>query len=227
MNRAHTLIPRGLIVSCQAEEGSPFNAPSFIAAFAQAAEAGGAVALRIRDIENIRAVKRITTLPIIGITKSAYESGEVLITGDVKDVEHIMHAGADVVALDVTKRIRPNGMTGVEFLAEVRKQINVPMMADIATYEEGIAAAEAGAEFVGTTLSGYTSYTSRVRSDVPDFELIERLAAVLPGRVIAEGRIWTPEQASLALKVGAYAVVVGTAITRPIDIVKRFVGGLK
>jgi N-acylglucosamine-6-phosphate 2-epimerase len=222
MNRAHTLIPRGLIVSCQAEEGSPFNAPEFIAAFAKAAELGGAVALRIRDVENIKAVKRITTVPIIGITKSFFDSGEILITGTFEEIEQVIAAGADIVALDVTNRPRPSGMDGLKFLRAARKRFNIPMMADVATEDEGIAAADAGAELVGTTLSGYTSYTTKMRNDVPDFELIERLSAKLPGQVIAEGRVWTPEQAALSLKLGAYAVVVGTAITRPAAVVKRF-----
>jgi len=227
MNRAHTLLPRGLIVSCQAEEGSPFNAPEFIVAFARAAELGGAVGVRVRDAANIRAVKRATTLPIIGITKSQFPGGAILVTPDFPDIEAIMQAGADIVALDATKRSRPNGLDGPSMIREVRKRFNIPLMADIATVEEGLAAAEAGAELVGTTLSGYTDSTTNARKDVPDFELIEHLAEKLPGQVIAEGRIRTPEQASFALKLGAYAVVVGTAITRPVEIVKRFASASK
>lgn len=221
------IIPRGLIVSCQAEAGTPFNAPEFIVAFARAAESGGAVGLRLRGVENIEACKRAVHLPIIGITKSQFPNGDVLITGTIDEVQAIVNAGADVVALDGTKRVRPNGMNGFQMIQEVKKQFALPVMADIATFEEGIEAAKAGADFVGTTLSGYTDYTQKVRKDVPDFELIEQLAKQLPGKVIAEGRFWTPEQFALALKMRAYAVVVGTAITRPIDIVKRFVGAVK
>jgi N-acylglucosamine-6-phosphate 2-epimerase len=220
-------IPRGLIVSCQAEPSSPFNSPEFIVAFAKAAEIGGAIGLRLRGVENIVAVKKTTKLPIIGITKSQFPTGEVLITGTIEEVEAIIEAGADVVALDGTTRIRPNGMNGFQMIQEVKKRFTLPVMADVATFDEGIEAVKGGADFIGTTLSGYTDYTQKVRKDFPDFELIEKLAKLLPGKVIAEGRFWTPEQVALALKMGAYAVVVGTAITRPIDIVKRFAGGAK
>lgn len=219
-------LPHGLIVSCQAEVGSPFNSPSMIAAFAEAAALGGASGLRLRDVENIRTVRAHTTLPIIGITKSSFADGSVLITPDFTDIEGIVEAGADIVALDVTGRIRPNGLDGPTFLREVRKRIAHPLFADISTFDEGVAAIDAGADYVGTTLSGYSSTSKKVRTDVPDFELIERLAKRFPNQVVAEGRIWTPEQMALAFRLGACAVVVGSAITRPIDVVKRFVAAL-
>ncbi|MEK6755787.1 MAG: N-acetylmannosamine-6-phosphate 2-epimerase [Bacteroidota bacterium] len=220
-------LQRGLIVSCQAEEHSFFDTPEFIAAFAKAAELGGAVGVRIRGAENIRAVRKAVQLPIIGITKATYLNDEVLITGALDDVEILTNAGADLVALDATKRVRPNGLDGPAMVAEVKRRFSISLVADIATLDEGIAAASAGADFVGTTLSGYTEYTKKIRLDVPDFELIEKLAKKLPEKVIAEGRFWTPEQVAYALRMGAFAVVVGTAITRPIEIVKRFVNATK
>lgn len=222
----HAIIPRGLVVSCQSEDGSPFHAPQFIVAFARAAEMGGAVALRLRDLENVAAVRAATRLPIIGLTKGTYPDGHVLITPEMGDVERLFEAGADMVAVDVTDRTGPDGRKRLEWFHEVRRTFRGPLMADVSTYDEGVQAAAAGADLVGTTLSGYTPSTAKVRKDVPDFELIERLAKALPGKVVAEGRIWTPEQAALAMRLGAVAVVVGTAITRPVDIVKRFASTL-
>lgn len=222
-----SILSCSLIVSCQAEGESPFNAPAFIIAFAKAAELGGAVGVRIGGTENVRAVKACIRLPIIGITKDVFQNGDVLITGTLEDVEALIRAGADIVALDATQRKRPNGLDGAAMISEIRKRFSVPLIADISTFEEGIESARVGADFVGTTLSGYTSDTKRQETDEPDFELIERLSSKLLGRVIAEGRIWTPEQAAEAMNRGAYAVVVETAITRPVDIVKRFVRSIE
>ena len=219
-------IKRGLIVSCQAEEGSPFCAPEFIVAFAKAAELGGAVGLRLCGVENVRAVRQVTTLPLIGITKHRYPSGDVLITESEADAKSLVAAGADVVALDVTGRSRPSGESSLVLLARLARSLPIAWMADIATLTEGLAAAEAGATYVGTTLSGYTPETRDRQGEQPDLGLVSALARVLPGRVIAEGRFWSPEQARMALDLGALAVVVGTAITRPIDITKRFVRAL-
>jgi len=217
------LLQRGLVVSCQAEENGPFDNPESVAAFARAAEIGGAIAVRVRGIENIRAVRKAVQLPVIGIIKGTFPNGEVLITATIDDVEAIAEAGGNVVALDATHRVRPNGMDGPSMVAEVKRRVDIPLMADIASFDEGIAAANAGAEFVATTLSGYTEYTRKVRLDVPDFDLVAKLAKQLPGQVVAEGRFWTPEQLAYAMRLGTHAVVVGTAITRPIEIVRRFV----
>lgn len=218
---------RGVIVSCQAESGDPFDRPDRLAAFAEAAAKGGAVGIRAQGSENIKAIREAVTLPIIGIIKGKYADGWVLITPDHCDVESILKAGADVVALDATERRRPNGRTGPEFLADVRSQFGSPIMADIATIEDGIAAAEAGADLVATTLSGYTAESEDRVSDGPDLDLISDLAMEITVPIIAEGRIWAPEDAHDALRRGAYAVVVGTAITRPRVITARFVEALK
>lgn len=215
----------GLIVSCQAEDGSPFNSPQFIAAFARAAELGGAVGVRVRDPENVRAVAEATDLPIIGLTKGKFDSGKVLITPAIDDVLRLIDAGADIVAFDATARRRPDGMSGMDFLRLVRTKITGPVMADISNVEEGLAAADEGADFVATTLSGDVSETVRSQYE-PDYELIEELSSRTKGRIIAEGRIWSPEQAKMAIHLGAFAVCIGSAITRPVDIVKRFVDSL-
>ena len=218
-------IQRGLIVSCQAEDGSPFNAPEFMAAFAMAAELGHAVGVRVRDPENVAAVKKGTKLPVIGLTKGYYKSGMVLITPTIDDVLALIESGADIVALDATKRTRPGGMSGIEFLRLVKSKIKIPLVADISTVYEALAAADVGADFVATTLSGYTEDSVTTQS-LPDFQLIENITSQTGTPVIAEGRIWVPEQARIAIDHGAYAVCVGTAITRPVAIIERFTASL-
>jgi N-acylglucosamine-6-phosphate 2-epimerase len=213
----------GLIVSCQSEGDDPFNQPDLLAKFAKAAQMGGAAGIRAQGVENIKAIRQAVDLPIIGITKGHFENGWVCITPDFTDIENLVNAGADIVALDVTPRKRPNGMDGVEFFDDVRERFDIDLMADISTFEEGIRASEMGADLVATTLAGYTEYTEKQSTDAPDVELIERLSRAVSIPVIAEGRIWTPEQAKQALLAGAHAVVVGTAITRPRVVTRKFV----
>jgi N-acylglucosamine-6-phosphate 2-epimerase len=220
-------LQRGLIVSCQAEENDIFDSSEFIVAFAEAAEIGGAVGVRIRGAANIKAVRKAVRLPIIGITDATFPNGEMLITGTLEEIEMIGSSGADLVALDGTGRLRPNGLDGPAMIAEAKRRFSTSLIADVATHDEGIAAAVAGADYVETNLSGYTEQTKNTRLDVPDFELVEKLAKQLPEKVIAGRRFWTPEQVAYALRVGAFAVVVGTAITRQIEIVKGFVNATK
>jgi len=215
----------GLIVSCQAEGDSPFNEPQFIAAFARAADLGGAVGVRVRDAENVRAVADVTDLPIIGLTKGEYASGRVLITPVIDDVRALVDSGADIIAVDATSRQRPNGMSGIEFLRLVKSLVACPVVADISNADEGLAAAEEGADFVATTLSGYVESSVGPKFEA-DYELIVEISRRIKKPVIAEGRIWSPEQAKKAFASGAYAVCVGSAITRPVDIVRRFVDAL-
>lgn len=137
-------------------------------------------------------------------------------------IDQLVDADADIIALDCTMRTRGDGTTINEFIAAIKKKYpDVVLMADISTYEEGINAWKCGVDFVGTTLSGYTSYSSKV--DGPDYELVEKLVATLDIPVIAEGKVHTPQQAVRMLDLGAYAVVVGGAITRPLEITQRFV----
>lgn len=218
---------RGLVVSCQAETGSPFNAPGFILAFARAAELGGATAVRLSGARNIRIVRKSISLPIVGITKGTYPNGDVLITPSLKDIDAIIRAGASVVALDATRRKRADGVTGSKMVQMARNRFPALLIADISTLDEGIAAIEGGADFVATTLSGYTRYTREKKRTLPDLELVRHLAVRYPGKVIAEGGFWTPEHVRDAFTAGAFAVVVGTAITRPLEIVKRFVAATR
>ncbi len=220
-------LKQGVIVLCHAEGDEPFNFPDYIAAFARAAEMGGAAGIRVQGVDNVLSVRKAVNLPIIGIIRGNYPDGWALITPDVSDVVDLVEAGADLVALDATRRVRPNGMDGMSFLNLVRRRTDVPIIADISTLEEGIRASELGADLIATTLSGYTPYTEDLVDNFPDFNLIERLTAEIQTPIIAEGRIWSPSEAAHAIKCGAYAVVVGSAITRPRVITQRFAEVLK
>lgn len=223
MNDLIAKLSGGLIVSCRSESDDPFNKPELFAKFALAAQMGGAAAIRAQGIENIKSIRETVDIPIIGIVEGRFENNWVCITPDFKDIDNILDAGADIVALDVTPRKRPNGMDGIEFFNDVRNKYEIPFMADISTFEEGIRAAEMGADIVATTLSGFTHYSEKFSNDEPDFELVEQLFRGTKIPIVASGRIWNPYQAKEALTKGAFSVVVGTAITRPRDITKKFI----
>ncbi|MCG0239450.1 MAG: N-acetylmannosamine-6-phosphate 2-epimerase [Firmicutes bacterium] len=226
MNRREILerLRGGLIVSCQALEGEPLHGPAFMAAMARAAEMGGAVGIRANSPEDIQAIKTVCSLPLIGLYKRTYPNSDIYITPTMREVRAVVDAGAEIVAIDATQRPRPDGLTLEELVRQIRAESEVLIVGDVSTYEEGLAAARAGVDIVSTTLSGYTPYSRQ--GPTADLELVARLAADLPVPVIAEGRIWTPEEARKALEAGAFAVVVGTAITRPQEIVRRFVQAL-
>jgi N-acylglucosamine-6-phosphate 2-epimerase len=213
-----------LIVSCQAEEGFPLNTPEHLTALAQTAVIGGASAIRASIPVNIRAMKQVLEVPIIGIYKNDYPGFDVRITPTLVEVEAIVQAGSDIVALDATFRSRPDGKSFADLYQSIRDRFDVPIMADISNFEEGISAAELGVDLVGTTLSGYTA-TSK-KQPGPDIELMRRLAIAVDIPVIAEGRISSPEDVRAALTAGAYAVVVGSMITRPHLITQHFLTGL-
>jgi len=212
-------IESGLIVSCQAEDGSPFFQPESMARFASAAELGGAVGIRAKE-PDIRAIKDSCSLPVIGIDKVYLEGFEVYITPRFEDAERIAAAGADIIALDCTPRPRPDGVTMEELVRRIKEELDLPVMADIATLEEAVAAEKAGADIVATTMSGYTAYSPP--RDIPDFELLEAVIRAVDVPVIAEGHILTLAEARACLAVGAWAIVIGTAITRPIELTQRF-----
>lgn len=212
-------IKGGLVVSCQAEEGSPFFQPESMARFAKAAELGGAVAIRAKE-PDIRAIKEICSLPIIGIDKVYLEGFEVYITPRFEDAQRIAQAGADIIALDCTPRPRPGGVTMAELVHRIKTELKLPVMADIATVEEATAAEKAGADIVATTLSGYTAYSPK--RETPDFELLEAVARGVEVPVVAEGHIQTPAEAQRCFALGAWAIVIGSAITRPVELTQKF-----
>ncbi|MBN1460209.1 MAG: N-acetylmannosamine-6-phosphate 2-epimerase [Armatimonadetes bacterium] len=213
-------IKGGIIVSCQAVAGEPFFQPESMARFAQSAELGGAVGIRAKE-PDIRAIKQLCGLLLIGIDKVYVEGYEVYITPRFEDAERIAKAGADIIALDCTSRPRPDGVKMADLVARIKGELKLPVMADIATVEEAIAAERAGADLVATTLSGYTEYSPP--RDTPDFDLLEAVIRAVEAPVVAEGHLLALAEASACFSLGTHAIVVGTAITRPIALTERFV----
>lgn len=209
-------IAGGLVVSCQASSGSPMRDTPTIARLAVSALQGGAVALRINGADDVAAVRDLTEVPIIGLDKRMGARRNIITPAD-EQVVGLIGAGADIVAVDATEEVAG------DVAARVRSAVATaglrPIMADISTFDEGVRSWEAGAAFVGTTLSGYTPYSRADPS--PDIELVERLAS-RGVRVLAEGRFQTPADVARAFDAGAFAVVVGGAITDPVAITRRF-----
>lgn len=214
----------GLIVSCQARPDNPLHGPSFMAAMARAASGAGALGLRMNGPEDIRAARAAVDLPIIGLYKRPYDDCQVVITPTFAEAEAVAASGAAVIALDATGRRRPDGVSLADLIARIRSELGLPVLADASGIEDGLAAEVAGADVVATTLSGYVD--PGAPPEDPDFDLVAALAARVRVPVIAEGRIKTPAQAREALDRGAFAVVVGTAITNPREIARGFAQAL-
>ncbi|QNA91263.1 MULTISPECIES: N-acetylmannosamine-6-phosphate 2-epimerase [unclassified Microbacterium] len=211
-----------LIVSCQAPDGSPLRDPGIIAAIAEAAVLAGAGAVRINSAEHVAAVRERVTVPIIGLEKVVTD-GFQWITPTVDRAKALLDAGADIIAVDATLRARGEH-PGVDTLLPAVRELGAAVMADIDSFEAGAHAGELGADLVGTTLSGYTSVPQNRGGD-PDIELVARLAT-RPTPVIAEGRIKSPEELRAAFEAGAFAVVVGTSITEPMALTKRYLAAV-
>jgi len=209
-----------LIVSCQALEDEPLHSSFIMGRMAYAALVGGASGIRANTISDIQEIKKNVDLPIIGIIKQQYGDNQVYITPTMKEIDALAAEGVDIIALDGTKRERPDGNTLENLMKEAKiKYPNQLFMADISSVEEAIEAARVGFDIVGTTLVGYTEYT---KGKDPLTEL-EKVIKAVTVPVIGEGNIDTPVKAKKALELGAYAVVVGGAITRPQQITKKFV----
>lgn len=206
-----TCLRHGLIVSCQAPVDSPLHEPTVIAAMAQAAVNQGAVAVRIDTPAHVKEVRFRVKAPIIGLWKQQIPGYEVYITPRFEDAAAIALAGADIIAIDATRRRHPEVETVATLIERIHEELGKPVMADVDTIEAAIAAAEAGADLVATTLYGYTAETQQ--RVPPGFELLAQMVEQVSVPAICEGGIASPQQAKHALEVGAYAVVVGTAIT--------------
>lgn len=215
-------IKGGLIVSCQALESEPLYDSYIMSKMAWAAKLGGAVGIRANTVVDIKAIKEKVDLPLIGIIKQEYDGSDVYITPTMKEVDALVETGCEIIAIDATNRLRPNGETLEAFFTKVREKYpNQLFMADTSCFDEGKKAEELGFNLIGTTMAGYTPYTKG--TPLPDFNLMQRYVSELHTPVIAEGGIWVPEQLKKAIDIGAHSAVVGTAITRPRDITKHFV----
>ena len=215
-------IEGGMIVSCQSEGEDPFNSnPEYMALFARAAEMGGAIGIRTQGIEKLKAIKRATQLPVIGLLKSQFPDGSVCITGSFAEVENLIDVGSDIVAIDGTFRKR-EGFSGPDFIKEVKNRYGCVVLADIATCDEAVACENAGADAISTTLNGYTPDTFTT-IEGPNFYVLEAILKSVRIPVFAEGRYNTPADAQKAMEMGAFGVISGTALTRPRIITKWFV----
>lgn len=222
-----TALRGGLVVSCQALPGEPLYTESggVMPLMAEAARRAGAVAIRANGTRDIEQIKAAVDLPVIGLVKHRYPPFEPYITVSMAEVDALVETGAEIIALELTDRPRPDGLSPAEWVSVVRaRHPGQLLMADIATHAEGVAAAGAGVHLVGTTLSGHTTASAGAPS--PDLPLVARLAETLDVPVVAEGGLHAPDQARAALEAGAHCVVVGGAITRPHEIAARFVAAL-
>lgn len=212
----------GLIVSCQAYPGEPLRDARVMSLMARAAVQGGAVAIRAQGLDDIAMINEAVPVPQVGLLKVGSEG--VFITPTVEDALAVARAGAQIVALDGTRRPRPDGRPLRDSIRQLHELTDALVMADVGDLDDAAYSRDAGADLVGTTLAGYTG--SRPRTDGPDLELISQLTDNIELPVLAEGRVHTPEQARACLDAGAHAVVVGTAITHPTSITSWFVATL-
>lgn len=222
---AITRLKNKVVVSVQAMPNEPLYVENCMVAMMKSVVKGGAGGLRVAGVRDVKNAKALTDIPVIGITKPEVIPQNfkeiVYITPTLNDVISLIDAGADIIAFDGTQRPRPNKST----LSEMIKYIHINKkiaMADISTLDEGIEVAKLGADILSTTLAGYT-LESKDSPQGPDFPLLEALVKEVEVPVILEGRIWTPEEVDKAFAIGAHSVVIGSAITRPQLITKRFV----
>lgn len=215
-------ISGGLIVSCQAQPKLPIGRPEFIAAMAETSQIFGAAAVRIEAPDNIVAVRPVVSIPLFGLYKISDSDTEVYITPTFQSAKEVADAGSDAIAIDVTLRSRANGEKIGDICRRIKEELGLPIVADIATFDEGVRAVEEfGCDFVSTTLSGYTAETEPTPIE-PDFVTVEKLAKRLTVPVFAEGRLSSPEHIRTAFDHGAFACVVGNAITGIDHLVKEF-----
>lgn len=213
-----------LIVSCQALENEPLHSPFIMGRMALAAQQGGAAGIRANSVEDIEEIKKVVDLPLIGIIKRDYPDSEVYITATAKEVSELLSTKAEIIALDATKRKRPHNEKTIDLVKQIHDAGRIAM-ADVSTFEEAVTAEEVGFDIISTTMAGYTDYSKK--TDTPDFELLQKIIDHCKIPVIMEGHTDQPEQVTKALKLGAFAVVVGSIITRPQLITKRYAEAAK
>lgn len=219
-------IKGGLVVSCQALPEEPLHSSYIMGRMAYAAFEGGAIGIRANTVEDIQEIRRTVDLPIIGIIKKVYGDCPVFITPTMVEIDALAEEGVEIIALDATERVRPDGKVIEEVFPEIRRKYpDQIFMADCATYEDAKKAVELGFDCIGSTLAGYTE-ESKERS-LPDFDLIGRMVTDFDVPVIAEGGISTPQELKKVMELGVHAAVVGSAITRPLEITKKFASVVK
>lgn len=216
----------GLIVSCQALPGEPLYRPEggIMPLMAKAAEEAGAQGIRCNGVQDITDIKKTVNLPVIGIIKKCYDGFEAYITPSMDEVDQLVAIGCEVIAIDCTSLSRPGNLTAAEYIRAIKKKYPYQLlMADCASFEDAYNAAAAGIDFVGTTMNGYVGDAYVTVPDGPNYQLANEILSSINVPLIAEGRIHKPEDAVEMLRLGALAVVVGGAITRPKEIAERFV----
>lgn len=216
-----------LIVSCQALPEEPLHSSFIMGRMALAAAWGGAAGIRANTVEDIEEIRKHVDLPVIGIIKKVYgDHPDVYITSSMDEVDALVRCGVEVVAMDATRRTRPGGVSLEDFFRRVREKYPDQLfMADCSDAEEGLNAAAMGFDLIGTTMAGYTPYTAGRK--LPPFDMIKTLVHECGKPVVAEGNISSPEQLRHAMDMGVLTVVVGSAITRPMEITRRFVAALE
>ena len=220
-DRILTQIKGRLVVSCQAAKGDPLDDVETLSRLAASVIQGGAAGLRAEGQQCVAAFRRLTSLPIIGLVKTWDSDGEVYITPTFAAAKSVSDAGADVIALDCTRRRLSEAEPWPELIARIHRELGKAVCADVATLEDALLAERAQADVIATTLRGYTAETKDVRS--VDWPFLEKLVASVRVPVILEGHVTSPDEVRRALKIGVHAVVVGSAITRPQSITERFV----
>ena len=221
-------IRSGLVVSCQALEHEPLHSSYIMGRMAAAAKEGGASGIRANSKEDILEIRKTVDLPVIGIVKRDYDDSDVFITATMKEIEELVESGCDMIALDATDRLRPNGVTLKEFIRQIREAYpSMLLMADASTVEEVLEAEKLGFDCVSTTLMGYTEQSKGDDISDNDFERLKEIVSQVKVPVIAEGHVDTPEKARRCFEIGVDSVVVGSVITRPQLITKKFVDSIE
>lgn len=215
-----------LIVSCQALPEEPLHSSYIMSRMAYAAYEGGAAGIRANTVEDITEIRKTVDLPIIGIIKQVYaDHPDVYITPTMKEVDALVECGVEAIAIDATSRLRPGGVLLKDSFAEIRAKYPKQLfMADCSNIEEGMAAAAMGFDLIGTTMASYTPYTAGCA--LPPYDMIETLVKSCGKPVVAEGNIWSPQELRRAIDLGVLTAVVGSAITRPREITRRFAAAL-
>ena len=222
-------IKNKVIVSCQAEGNSPFNNPKYLSLFAISAELGGAGGIRAEGLTNIYEIKKNVSLPIIGLVKTNFNDGRVCISRNELDIKLMVELGCDVIAIDGTFRMM-NELTGPQFISKIKQTFpEVCLLADISTVNEAIACFNVGADAIATTLRGYTQETEILKNTNFDLGFFDQLKLLMPENfpIIAEGKINDVEIVKQLKSKNAWSVVIGTAITRPIQITSNFVNAFE